>query len=229
MKYAVVFVLAGIGCVALASTVGGVASLLYWVAVDLFLLAYAYAANRARLIGKTDHGTIGLGRFAIFAPYLLLTWFCWALYVRLSREDWSNEVADGIWVGRRPAPHHLPEGALVVDMTAEFITHSELRSREGLVLIPTLDARSPGANVLLEHARRLASHEGRVYIHCAQGHGRSATLAALILAIRDGGASIDEAMRAMSLRRPAVHLHTVQRRDATAALCEYRRTLEGAL
>ena len=113
---------------------------------------------------------------------------------------------------------HIPNGAIVVDMTAEFPVHPALRTPSSLVLLPTLDARSPGPLCLLQFARQLQNAGRPIYLHCAQGHGRSATLAAVLMVLREDAPTDDEAMRQMQRFRPAVHLHSVQRRDAIEAV-----------
>ena len=63
----------------------------------------------------------------LLLPYLLTTWIGWHAIRRLSREACCDEVAPGVWVGRRPLPGDLPPGRgeatsplLIVDLTAEF-------------------------------------------------------------------------------------------------------------
>lgn len=219
VKYTLAFLGAGFGLVVLVIMLGGWATLLLWPALCFFLLSIAYARNDASWFGKRIDGRLIARRAALFAPYLVLTWVCWAIYVRLSRERWSDEVAPLLWVGRRPSPRHLPHDALVVDMTAEFPSHSAIIRAGRLTCVPTLDARSPGPRVLRQIGDKLAAETRPIYIHCAQGHGRSATLAAVVMVIRGDAETVSDAMTKMVLRRPLVHLHSVQRRDAEAALC----------
>ena len=226
MKYSAVFVVAGIALATVSILSAGWALLLLWPAVDLGLLALAYGLNRATWFGKQANGRMQVLRVVIFAPYLVLTWLCWCLYVRLGSEAWSNEVAPGLWVGRRPAPTHVPDGAHIVDMTAEFPAHSYFQDSQNLQCLPTLDARSPGVEALRSVALQLASMKSPVYVHCAQGHGRSATLAAVTMVLRGDERSIDGAMKSMRAARPRVHLHSIQRMDAEAAVKDATPLLE---
>ena len=218
MKYALVFLVASLVFVVLAFTFQGLAWLLLWPALNLVCLAYAYAENQAEILGKRPDGGLRIVAVLFYLPYFGLTWLCWSAYVRLLSEAWSDEVAPGIWVGRRPAPQHIPSNALVVDMTAEFPTHPKLRVPGDLLVLPTLDARSPGSAVLRDLAQTLSEQTRPVYVHCAQGHGRSATLAAVILVIRGDALSIAAALEQMSSARPGVHLHSIQLRDAEKAI-----------
>ena len=220
MKYSAVFIAAGMVLLVLALITKGLALTLLWPAADLFLLAFAYGRNEPKWLGKRVDGSLDPLRIFVFAPYFFLTWICWNGYVRLVREAWSHEVAPNLWVGRRPSPRHVPVGALVVDLTAEFSAHKSLIGQEQLLCLPTLDARSPGSTALRKLARRLVTAPHPLYIHCAQGHGRSATLAAVIMVLRGDVSTIEEAIAEMQRIRPLVHLHSVQLRDAIQALAE---------
>ena len=222
MKYALVFLVASLMFMVLALAFQGLAWMLLWPALNLVCLAYAYAANQAQILGKKPDGRLRTGAVLVYLPYFALTWLCWSAYVRLLSEAWSHEVAPGIWVGRRPSPQHIPPNALVVDMTAEFPAHSKLRAPGDLMVLPTLDARSPGSAILMDYAQTLSEQTRPIYVHCAQGHGRSATLAAVILVIRGDAISIEAALEQMSSVRPGVHLHSIQFRDAEAAIDLHR-------
>ncbi len=218
MKYAIVFLVASLAFVVLALTFQGFAWLLLWPALNLVCLSYAYAENQAEILGKRPEGGLRTVAVLFYLPYFALTWMCWSAYVRLLSEAWSDEVAPGIWVGRRPSPQHIPPNALVVDMTAEFPAHPKLRVPGNLMVLPTLDARSPGSAVLRDLAQTLSEQTRPVYVHCAQGHGRSATLAAVILVIRGDAPSIAAALEQMTSIRPGVHLHSIQLKDAENAI-----------
>jgi hypothetical protein len=59
--------------------------------------------------------------------------------------------------------------------------------------------------------RRAHEEAGTIYIHCAQGRGRSAALAAALLIARGMAANVDEAEAALSRARPSVRLNSAQR------------------
>src|SRR3569623_1658332 len=63
--------------------------------------------------------------------------------------------------------------------------------------------RAAGCNV--------AALDGPRYVHCAQGHGRSAALVAAVLIARGLAADVDAAERQMTHARPRVGLKPVQR------------------
>jgi protein-tyrosine phosphatase len=66
-----------------------------------------------------------------------------------------------------------------------------------------------------------------VYVHCANGHGRSAVLAAArMLAGGGGGGTVDGAVDAVRAARPRVRLNARQR-AAVDAWWEWRQLIVG--
>jgi protein-tyrosine phosphatase len=213
MKYALVFAaLAGyLGVLAVA--LGGWAYLLFWPAVAFLLFAVAYACARPGLLGKRPDGRLAWWSFVLFGPVLALLWAVWHLQRLLSRQPACHEVAPGLWLGRRPFARELPAGvALVVDLTAEFPAARGLTIGREYVVLPTLDGAAPPEPGFTALVERVAGSAGPVYIHCAMGHGRSATLAAAVLVARGLAADAHEAERLLRRVRPGVRLNPGQRR-----------------
>ena len=215
MKYAVAFSVCGVLLGALSLWTGGATVVLLWPAADLLVLAVVYGARRPRLLGKRPDGRLSPLIVVPMLPYFALTWLSWHLWRLLSPKDPGNEVAAGLWVGRRPLPGELPEGcALVVDLTAELVSHPSIRSRgeAGYLCVPTLDARAPAAVDLERAVDRILRSPGPVWIHCAAGHGRSAAVAAAALIARGDARDVGEAEASMRRARPGIGLHGDQRR-----------------
>src|SRR5947207_1355977 len=75
---------------------------------------------------------------------------------------------------------------LVVDLTSEFADPRAVRmARDSYLCVPTLDACAPDATAAREALERIDASDKPVYIHCAQGHGRTGSFAAALL-IRRG-------------------------------------------
>lgn len=81
---------------------------------------------------------------------------------------------------------------------------------KGYRAFPILDAHVP-ASAELDH---LLQHVGskRVFVHCAQGHGRTGLVAAAILLARSEAASVAEAIQILQTSRPKLRLNTAQER-----------------
>jgi protein-tyrosine phosphatase len=121
-------------------------------------------------------------------------------------------VAPRIWVGRRAGAWELPpDTRLVVDLTCEMWCPRGVGDDRRYVCLPTLDGTAPGPaalEALLRHAR---DETGVIYIHCAQGRGRSAALAAALLIARGTAADVDQAEATLRKARPSVRLNPAQR------------------
>ena len=90
-----------------------------------------------------------------------------------------NEVAPGLFAGRRPLAGELPSQVLlVVDLAAEFIECRAVRTACRYISAPVLDTGIMDEAAFVALVQEVAQWPGPVYIHCAQGHGRTGTLAA---------------------------------------------------
>ena len=144
----------------------------------------------------------------------------WHLSRALRRESPFNELVEGITIGRRLLPGEYPEGIeSVVDLTAEFPESSRIRQGRIYRAFPILDG-SPSTPAALEQiARAIMDLPGDVYIHCAEGHGRTALVATSLLLARGDVRSSSEAAALVLERRPLARMNTTQRKtvDEVAA------------
>ena len=137
-----------------------------------------------------------------------------ALYVArwFDREGLLNPVVPGLFIGRLPFPSELPELRAagieaVLNLCWEFPRLSGLDADSAIEMVrsPILDGSPPSDRQFQAAVQRVEQWraEGRpVLIHCAQGHGRTATITAAIL-IRLGLASdVDEALSLIVAARP---------------------------
>jgi protein-tyrosine phosphatase len=192
---------------------GGLALLLLWPALAFALLAGAYAGLGPAVFGKRENGRLPWWAILLLLPCLLLLWGLWHLQRRLSREPVCNEIAPGLWVGRRPFPRELPGGVgLVVDLTAEFPTACPAIPGREYRCLPILDASVPDERAFRRLVDELADRPGVVYLHCAQGHGRSGMVAAALLLARGLAADANEAVKMVRRARPGARLGNNQRR-----------------
>jgi protein-tyrosine phosphatase len=213
MRYVVVFGLVGCYLGVTAALVGGWAWLLAYPAASFLALAVAYAGAGPSLFGKRPDGRLAWWSYLLLGPVLSLLWAVWYLQKSLSAEPASHEVAPGVWVGRRPSARDLPTGvAHVVDPTAEFPAARGVVAGYAYRSLPTLDGVAPDDAGFRALAEFVAGLDAPVYLHCAMGHGRSATLAASVLILRGLAPDVRTAEEALRRARPGVRLTPAQRR-----------------
>ncbi len=201
----------GISTAALSLLLGGFGLLLLWPALNFSLLGLAYSLKNHALLGKKSDGTIALAQGFLFGPYLLLTWGVFHVSRLVTRETFADEVIPGLWVGRRPFVKELPIGAkIIVDMTAEFPVEPAIRKQLPFVCVPVLDGAAPSAKALDDLVTHLRDKEG-IFLHCAAGHGRSATIATALLLERGLATTIDDAEALLRVKRPGIRLNPLQR------------------
>ena len=211
MKHAFMFSLSGSLLAAWSVWRGGFAWLLLWPAVSFLLIATAYAGLGPRVCGKRADGRIAWWALILLLPYLLATWTIWSAIRLFSHEACCDEVAPGVWVGRRPLARDLPADiSLIVDLTAEFPAPRSLRRGRTYLCIPTLDATAPEETALRALVEQITEWSGTVYIHCALGHARSAMTAAAVLIRRGHAEDAEQAVTAMRKARPGIRLEKVQ-------------------
>jgi protein-tyrosine phosphatase len=212
MKYAVLLALLGVGQIALAFQSGVWWILLVWSGMSFLAAGVAYGWIGPGLFGKRPNGTLPWWRVLVFFPYFGLTWALWHLQRLLTREPACNEVAPGLWLGRRPFAHEIPSGVtLVVDLTAEFPEPKNVVSRFEYHCVPTLDAAAPDRTLFFAAIRKVLANKGDSYIHCALGHGRSATLVAAVLLAKGVVKDVAHAEELVASARPAIAIASAQR------------------
>jgi protein-tyrosine phosphatase len=121
-------------------------------------------------------------------------------------------VTPGIWLGRRPYLKELPPGiGLVIDLTAEFPAERALRREIPYLCLPVLDAFVPSDAAFLDAVDRVMRETRPVYIHCAMGRGRSASLAAAIAIKKGLAVDVESAEQLLRKTRGGVRLNRLQR------------------
>ena len=193
---------------------------LVWPALSFGLVAFGYFGLGAWMLGKQRDGTRRVWGYLLAGPFIL---FMQALRFLLTKARWRedpwNEVADGIYVGRIAPLDELPRDVeTVIDLTSELLDDPALRREKHYVCLPTLDGSAPSDADLLALLRQRAKWPGKIYVHCAAGHGRSALVAACLVVLGGFADTVEEAMTQMKQRRPKVHLVPQQKNAAMRAI-----------
>jgi protein-tyrosine phosphatase len=158
------------------------------------------------------NGTMAWSSVCFLMPYLAITWLLWQLERTISKESVRDEVIPGLWLGRRCSAEELPESVgLVVDLTAEFPEPADVRTGREYICVPTLDASVPSMEAFQAVVQKIAESPKVVYVHCALGHGRSATVVAAVLMARGFASTVDEAIRMVRERRPGIDINGRQK------------------
>ena len=187
--------------------------ILFWCGISFLTLGIAYISLGAKVFGKNKNGKISKLSFSLLLPYLLLTWTVWHIQRLISKEDCCNQIVPGIWLGRRPYINELPNNiSLIVDLTAEFSEPTNLISGKTYICIPTLDTLVPNKHVFHELIIKIANWKGNVYIHCALGYGRSATVVAGVLIAKGLVNNFEEAEKLLKTARPKIKFSQAQRK-----------------
>lgn len=195
-----------------AGIAGWGGALAAWPAAGFAGFGAAYLAGRPDLLGKRSDGALAPWAGWLYLPVRALLLGISGVEARLTSEAPWHEVAPGLALGRRLPATDLPPGTRhVVDLTAELPADPAIPAGLAYTVLPTLDATPPPPPVLADLVGRLRDAPGPLYVHCAQGHGRSALVAAALLLARDlvsDPAAAEDLLRA---RRPGVRLNRAQR------------------
>ena len=151
-----------------------------WLGICFFVLGLAHIFQWPRIFGKRADGRLPLWSWLLFLPLHLVTYGVWHLARLMSREEPRSQITDRLMIGRRPiTATELPECDLLIDLTSEFDEVHAAREHPGYHALPILDGSIPE---LAELELLLEKMGGRtVFLHCAQGHGRSGTVAIAFL------------------------------------------------
>jgi protein-tyrosine phosphatase len=181
-----------------------------WTAFCSFGVCAAYFKLGPRLFGKQPNGAIALWAVVLWLPYFLFTWGIWFLARLLKSKPHAHQILPNLWLGAWPnSSKTLPENTqLIVDLTAEF---PRVARTANYLCLPTLDANAPTNADLATAVAAINATDGIVYVHCAAGHGRSATVVAAVLIARGICPDVDTAERFLQAIRPGVKLTPPQR------------------
>ena len=202
------FLFAGIsGLLGLSAYLGGGASWTwFWPSLSFGVVGLAYLGAGSRPFGKTEEGRLSWISKGILAPYLALVWGLWHAVRRVRRGPAYAILTENLWIGRRLLGSELPEEIrTVVDLTCELELSPPSR-RVVYRTFPILDASAPTPEQLWRWVQEITSLEGPVYLHCAEGHGRTGLVASALLLQQGLAENAESALSKVQSVRPRVRL-----------------------
>lgn len=218
MKYALIFFAFGSLCAFLAATshclpvrfIAASASMAF-VGVGA---GYAFVGPQVFL--KQADGRLQFMSYLLYWPYHLLNFCSLWIFRWVGRENSYNRIDENVYLGcllnRRDKEDIVRLGILgVLDISCEFSEVPWLR-RGKYRCIPVLDTCSPSLEQLESGARWIQEQTmiGPVYVHCALGHGRSATFVAAYLLLCGQARTAPEAVAKVAVLRPKIGLSRSQ-------------------
>ena len=181
------------------------------------------------LLGKQESGQLDPLRLCLGFPYQVGIQTKLYLERKYGHENQYDVIVDepgvkvflGSWpahAGLLPACRDSSKGKIaVLDVTCEL--PCKVRdSCDAYHLVPVWDTHSPSVSAI-QHAVEWAveflqpaseGDERMLYVHCAHGHGRSATVLGALLIATGRADNVSDAVKLMKKGRPRVRLNTRQ-------------------
>jgi protein-tyrosine phosphatase len=105
----------------------------------------------------------------------------------------------------------------VLDLTSEFNEPAEVLTRHDYYSLPILDGCGISELSLVTQLKNIFEEDRVLFIHCAEGHGRTGMVAAAAMLLKGIADQPEAAIRFVQDRRPKVRLNQEQTRAVTAA------------
>lgn len=154
----------------------------FWLTTNALFFALVYGLNKPNWFLKSSKGKVNIFILILNLPWLIFTFIVWHIQRILSSENKLNHIAGtNIYIGRRLLGDELPkEINVVIDLTCEF--NEPFFKNVVYINIPLLDAIAPSKEIFttIEDLKNKVNGKS-VFIHCAQGHGRTALFTSILL------------------------------------------------
>jgi protein-tyrosine phosphatase len=213
VQVAIILVVIGLLQLYIAFNLTVIKWLLIWSAISFMIVGMGYVWFGPGVLGKRSDGKMDKWRVFALLPFFLLIWAKWWIRKLLAKEECWNRIIPDLYLGRRASANELPDDIkMIVDLTAEFSTPIYIESIVEYLCCPTLDNSAMELRHLQELVNVIVACRGGVYVHCALGHGRSATVVGAVLLAKGVAGDAEEAVALMREARPKVRLNKHQRR-----------------
>ncbi|MEO7241418.1 MAG: phosphatase PAP2/dual specificity phosphatase family protein [Variovorax sp.] len=207
-------------CLATAVIAGGAALWLGWPAASLALVALCYAGLGARGFQMDAHGRMRWAARWLFAPYRFgAAVNAWAWTRKLPA---SVPVVPGVQLGRRPTEAEWQRAGrpCVLSLCAE-LPLPRLPASACTACVPMLDLVAPSAHSLRRAALVIEGwrrSEQAVWVCCALGFSRSASVVIGWLALRQRDCNLATAEAVVRQARPQIVMKRAWREALAGAL-----------
>eukprot|EP00698_Gefionella_okellyi_P005300 TRINITY_DN14821_c0_g1_i1.p1 TRINITY_DN14821_c0_g1~~TRINITY_DN14821_c0_g1_i1.p1 ORF type:complete len:271 (+),score=11.50 TRINITY_DN14821_c0_g1_i1:77-814(+) len=189
----------------------------FHLSANFFMATIGMFLHTPRMFGKRKDGSLPWWAFLLWWPWILLAWLS-ARHTqgRMMKYPLLSAVHDRIYVGGYLGFHPLPVDLLdrdiaVIDVTCELPRSSALwHSRVSYLNIGTWDGTPPTVQNLRDAlAWSLPQYKAgkSLFIHCAFGIGRSATVACAVLVALGVCGTWEEAFEYMKKQRGVIKLN----------------------
>jgi hypothetical protein len=185
---------------------------LLWPGVTCLLLAEGYLGLGGKVLGKRSDGSIRWYMIPVAFPYFIYCWSKWLIMRLFTDEAAFDRILPYLYIGRFAFPRAIPANVrCIVDLAAEFPEPAKSRKERRYIGVPVLDGWIPTKKEFLSLLETLRTVEGPIYLHCAEGHGRSGTIAVGFLILIGEAVDTQEALDKLRGIRPRIRLESCQR------------------
>ncbi|MDX1959640.1 MAG: dual specificity protein phosphatase family protein [Leptospiraceae bacterium] len=187
--------------------------ILYWFSCSFFYLGGIYFLNKPNLLAKNQY----LGRISGFIilfnlPYFLLINSIWFLKDTFSKENRTDYFFENYYIGKKVSFKNLPKNIeTVVDLTAELNEDYDIVRNKNYILFPILDGSIPDINDFYLLIKKITNLQNNIYIHCAEGHGRTAIVAIVLYLLKNKELSINDGISFVKSKREKISLNETQK------------------
>jgi len=218
-KHGILFLLMAGAALAAAGAANGLAGRLglSLTALSFLIVAIAYCFGWPCLLMKRSDGARPWWAWIALWPYFGLVWVSFWLIRLLHRHGASTEVEPGVWLSRRLSAREIRGirssgvGLLaVLDLAAELPRGAP---RELTYLsLPLLDGTAPSIEAMNRAVQWIDEQHARgpVLVHCAAGHGRSATVVLAWLLSCGYAADVETGLARLRELRPGIAVNRSQ-------------------
>ena len=187
-----------------------------WPAISFGIVAVGYLFVGPRVYGKSQSGVCSPLNTVLLLPYLLYLRGVWHVIRFFKTESAYDQLIDNIYIGRHLMAREFPEFIdHVIDLTCEFTEPKTLRNTD-YHSMQILDGFVPDTQQLKTWVANVATLNGTIYIHCAEGHGRTGLFASVLLVHLGHSPSVEDALQLVKSKRPLVRLNSRQRQTLAA-------------